>query len=94
MPRRGRLKTPDGYIHIEDPEGPDQEFDTFQCCHCQAHFTVIPGSGRVRGFCTRCNHVTCGKPGCDPCVPFEQKLDNMEAGRDPMFRPTRVFFPK
>ena len=51
---------------------------TKQCCHCQTHFMSVKGSGKRRGFCTRCNAVTCGNLECDVCIPFEKKLDLME----------------
>lgn len=27
-----------------------------------------------------CTRITCGKKMCDPCVPFEKKIDLMEKG--------------
>ncbi len=51
---------------------------THQCCHCGGHFTSVKGSGTRRGFCLKCMRVTCGAPECDPCVPFEKKLEMME----------------
>ena len=51
---------------------------TLQCCHCGKHFISIRGSGKVRGFCLRCKQVTCGDPKCDPCIPFEKKLEIKE----------------
>lgn len=44
--------------------------DLLQCCHCQYTWRLQPGSGRRRGFCHRCNAVTCGKPECMVCLPF------------------------
>lgn len=55
--------------------------DTKQCCHCNAHFVSVQGSGKRRGFCLRCYHVTCGKKECDVCVPFEEKLNLYEKGK-------------
>lgn len=52
---------------------------TLQCCHCQKHWPVRKGSGVVRGFCRLCMQVTCGKAECEPCIPFEKKLDMIEA---------------
>lgn len=51
---------------------------TLQCCHCGGHFVSIRGSGIRRGFCLRCMAVTCGKPECDRCIPFEEQLEMME----------------
>jgi hypothetical protein len=66
-----------GYLIISSPAG-TLEADTLQCCHCNAHYVVRPGSGKRRGFCTLCSAVTCGAPACAPCVPFEKKLDEFE----------------
>ena len=55
--------------------------DTVQCCHCGGHFISTPGSGKRRGFCCNCAHTTCGRPGCDHCLPHEQWLENMEQGK-------------
>ena len=71
-----------GEITISDP-GSDKPLSTeatLQCVHCGRHFRLQPGSGRVRGFCSRCNGPVCG-PDCAECVPAEQQLENMEAGR-------------
>lgn len=53
---------------------------TMQCCHCGNHFVSIKGSGKRRGFCHGCMKVTCGAGECDPCIPFEKKLELMERG--------------
>lgn len=54
---------------------------TMQCCHCNRHFVSVKGSGKIRGFCRNCMKITCGKPQCDICVPFEKKLEKYEAGK-------------
>ncbi len=74
--------------HILNGDG-NEIADTLQCCHCGGHFQVVPGSGNKRGFCTRCHGVTCGREMCDQCVPAEQQLENMEAGRPVFWTPTR-----
>jgi hypothetical protein len=51
--------------------------DTERCVHCGAHWVRMPGSGRLRGWCTRCHGSVCG-PRCAVCVPFEQRLDQAE----------------
>ncbi len=56
------------------------EEDTLQCVHCGMHWQVKPGSGNVRGFCGKCSGPICG-PKCLECVPIEQGLENLEAGR-------------
>ena len=68
---------PQGYSVITSPEG-RVEHDTYQCCHCQRIVLMKPGSGKRRGFCLRCNMPHCGGPNCWQCVPFEQKLEEME----------------
>jgi len=55
--------------------------ETSKCCHCQHQWVVVKDSGIERGFCMRCYAPTCGKPTCDPCYPFEKKLDDYEKGR-------------
>lgn len=82
--RQASVLRPAGTLHIYDCDGPEQTFDTVQCCHCQRHWVYVPGSGRKRGFCLKCNGITCGEPACDACVPVEQRLENIEAGRDPL----------
>ena len=52
--------------------------DTMKCCHCGYTWIPVKGSGRLRGFCTGCNHVTCGAKECDECDPFERKLERIE----------------
>jgi hypothetical protein len=69
---------PAGHEQLMDDSGAIQEFDTHQCCHCSAHFRIVPGSGTRRGFCMRCGALTCGNPGCDACAPIEARLDFME----------------
>jgi hypothetical protein len=63
----GRMK-PDGQIIIVG-EGPVVEHDTKQCCHCGGHFIIRRGSGVRRGWCTRCQGVTCGGERCWECRP-------------------------
>lgn len=77
-----------GLIIVADPgaDPPLAEIPTLQCVHCGRHFPVRPGSGKIRGVCLRCNGPICG-PGCAACVPAEQQLENLEAGRPLDFRP-------
>lgn len=76
--------------HIVSDPGADRplaEYSTLQCVHCGRHWTIVPGSGRVRGFCGRCNGPTCG-PRCDgKCVPEELMLENLARGRPRDFVP-------
>lgn len=72
-----------GTIIVTDPgsDKPLLEVATIQCAHCGRHWVPRPGSGRVRGFCTRCNGPVCG-PGCAECVPAEARLEILEGTRD------------
>ena len=73
------MRRPHGVI-MEDGQ---EVADTAQCCHCGAHFVVVRGSGKTRGFCTECMGPTCGKPECDGCVTFERRFELYEKGRIP-----------
>lgn len=64
-----------GYVIIDGKEAGE----TLQCCHCGKHWLVVRGSGKRRGFCLKCCGPTCGKPGCDRCVPLESRLEFCEA---------------
>lgn len=67
------VRRPSGQILI----GTDVVADTVQCVHCNAHFVMVKGSGRIRGFCRNCMGMICG-PSCATCVPFERRLDEAE----------------
>jgi len=68
---------PHGEVHITPLDGgPSRVADTLQCQHCMKHWVVVPGSGRRRGWCLRCNGPLCGKPECmQNCVPFMAKVE-------------------
>lgn len=85
-------RTEAGLLTITDPgaDKPVLEVKTLQCVHCLAHWVPEPGSGRVRGWCRNCMGPVCG-PGCAKCVPAEQMLENIEAGRPEGF--TRIIVP-
>lgn len=54
--------------------------DTRQCVHCGKHEQIIPGSGKKRGMCLKCNNgFVCGAPACMVCIPYKIKIDYMEA---------------
>lgn len=80
MPEHSVIR-PHGIVVVTDPDGKTIERDTLRCCHCQHVWVVVPGSGRRRGFCTRCMGPTCGNPKCDACVPIEKRLDLYEKGK-------------
>ena len=71
---------PSGHIWVFPEFGKTLEADTLCCAHCGAHWIVQRGSGRKRGFCMRCNKVTCGQRKCDACIPLERYLENCEKG--------------
>ena len=77
-----------GLITITDPgrDKPLFEAGTLQCVHCGCHWIPVKGSGKVRGFCERCNGPVCGRE-CAKCVPNEQMLENIEQGRPIDFTP-------
>lgn len=89
------LRHDDGYVIVADPgsDKPIMEAKTLQCVHCGGHWIPRPGSGTVRGFCMNCNGPICG-PGCAACIPTEQLLENIEAGRPLDFKPIRGNVPK
>ena len=95
-----------GYALLTEPDKPDQEFDTFMCCHGGEIIIVRPSKSehiwspptelafigqpqkeaemagkRRRGICYRCMGMTCGRPQCIPCIPFEAKLEAIEGSR-------------
>jgi len=51
---------------------------TMQCCHCNSHYLLRRNSKTKRGYCLNCSQVTCGRPQCDPCTPFERRLEMIE----------------
>lgn len=72
----------DGYFIETSPSGKVlSEGATKRCVHCGGHFIIHPGSGRQRGYCSRCNGILCGASGCmSRCQPFEQWLEQVERG--------------
>lgn len=81
------VRKPDGYSKTTGPHGEIVDCDTLQCRHCGSHWEVVVGSGRLRGWCSRCLGYCCGRPECFVCIPIEQRLQNIEAGR-PMLTPS------
>ena len=63
--------------------GPTEERDLVQCVHCQYSWVWEPGSGKLRGYCTRCNGPVCGHRACRErgCVHHEQLLHAIEEQR-------------
>lgn len=54
--------------------------DTLKCVHCGVTWIPVKGSGITRGWCMNCDGVTCGRPQCIKCVPFEKKMEMYEKG--------------
>ncbi len=65
---------PSGYIELDG----SVVGETAMCVHCGYHWQIIRGSGRKRGFCTKCMGPTCGRRECDECVPLEKRIELME----------------
>ena len=69
------VRKPSGFIIVDG----QTVADTVQCRHCGHHFTMVRGSGVLRGFCRNCMGVTCGREDCmTGCMPTEKRLDLME----------------
>lgn len=80
----GLRRTEHGTATFIDPgaDKPLLTVATVQCVHCGGQFAIQPGSGKIRGICTRCMGPVCG-PGCNECVPVEVLLESMEKGITP-----------
>ncbi len=70
------------------------EGQTLTCTHCQSAWVLCKGSGKMRGFCTKCMGYTCGAKACLECVPAERRLENAEAGRPELTpAPVKILMP-
>lgn len=69
-----------GNVFIHGWYGELQEGETLSCVHCQETWLIQRGSGKMRGFCQKCNGFVCGLK-CADCVPVERRWENLEAGR-------------
>lgn len=67
------VRNPSGFIFVDG----QQVADTLQCVHCQAHFVVVHGSGKKRGWCLNCGGPTCS-PKCADCYPAEKQMEDEE----------------
>lgn len=71
---------PHGFLTITDVDGKLLfESEVKQCVHCQYTWRHVPGSGRLFGFCMKCNAWTCGKVKCDTCYHKEKYIEDLEA---------------
>lgn len=77
---------------ITTPHGSDKAIrhGTLSCVHCQRTWVHTPGSGKVRGWCGRCNGPICSAECAEKCVPLEQMIENIEHGRELDYRPISV----
>jgi len=69
-----------GYIQIGGPGIITPEMETYECCHCNAHFVRKVGKGPP-AMCLMCMEPTCGSKPCDVCIPFEATLEAWEGTR-------------
>lgn len=74
MSEAATVRRPAGYVRVDNPDGSKVEFDTLQCVHCEKHWTVIPGSGRKRGWCLKCGGPHCGAMACWTCRPADKLI--------------------
>ena len=73
-------------IHVRKPSGAimingEHVADTMSCKHCGYTWIPIKGSGKVRGWCNKCDGPTCGSSRCMDCLPQEKRLDLYEKGK-------------
>ena len=77
--QRVTVRRPAGQVLVTGPPELEMEGETLQCVHCQMHWVVEVGSGKLRGFCRNCMGPTCGKQLCmEHCIPAEKMIEEME----------------
>lgn len=82
------MRKPHG-VWVETPEfGAEVQHDTVQCPHCHKHWTWFDGMEKTLNRCFKCSAYVC--PRCTFCVTQEQKMENAEAGKDLLYKPTRI----
>jgi len=76
-----KRRQPNGEITFYNSDGSYTKFYTAQCVHCGLFWTVVPGSGRTRGFCYGCNGMLCGGYFCmTNCEYVEKMFERQEKG--------------
>ena len=57
------------------------EVDTFTCCHCNSivHVKALAPMDEFGSMCRNCMKMTCPRCADGPCIPFEKKLERLEA---------------
>ena len=75
--------------------GPAVVRDIVRCVHCDYRWVWQPGSGRRRGFCTKCNGLVCGHAHCAQvgCHYWRNWIDNVSAGRPEYATPAMASVP-
>lgn len=75
------MRNAQGYAVLSGPNGAVEEIDTFTCCHCNGIVHVRAGvkPDELGSWCTLCGKMHCAKQECQACVPFEKKMERMEA---------------
>jgi hypothetical protein len=90
------LLAPHGYSRLETEDGAVVMMNLYTCCHCQATWEAEVGSlgGKLAGgYCGKCDGFFCKNPDCRRlCVPWEQRLENIEAGR-PLLAERKIIIP-
>lgn len=77
LPQAKSVRNPHGAIIVDGHHAAD----TLRCCHCGKMWIPVKGSGRVRGFCPKCNDVTCGPECTGTCMPIEKRIELYEKGQ-------------
>lgn len=75
--------------------GPSLTADVVCCIHCGYMWEYQPGSGRIRGFCMKCNGFLCGRRHCRenvPCRHWLHGLDAVERGQS-IDAPAKIIVP-
>lgn len=84
-------------VLLSSPVDSDRVFtsDLVACIHCGFIWQWVPGSGRRRGFCSRCHGFCCGRACCEAlgCRHWMHDIENLEAGRPMGTRPLIVDVP-
>jgi hypothetical protein len=78
------MRKPGGYSIITDPEGPTLEEDSFTCSHCECVVFVRPmcDAADMGGRSTCCDKLICKYCVGKGCVPLEEHLARVEAGKE------------
>lgn len=79
MNTRATVPGPNGTTIETQEMGRVIECDTLQCVHCGMHWQHKPKSGKIRGYCYRCQGPICGSK-CQACYPQEKQLEDMDKG--------------